>query len=154
MSQCNKLCIAADQELLRHLNGVRLTITSLGSRRKTGHSHTYQYLHFESHHLTHMKRGVVRCLHDRAWGVINMQDNLQKEVDHLARVLKQIGFHANFSTTLLPHPHRKQQTQAPQTRDKRWRGHWWYPMWQVWVRTSSVFASGGYTGGAKIGGVV
>ena len=25
-----------------------------------------------------------------------MQDNLQKEVDHLARVLKQNGYHANF----------------------------------------------------------
>ena len=111
--------------------------SSLGSRRKTGHSHTYQYLHFKSTHLTHMKRGVVRCLHDRTWGIINIQDNLQKEVDHLARVLKQIGFPANFSTTLLPHPHRKQQTEAPQTRDKRRRGHWWYPMWQVWVRTSS-----------------
>ena len=27
---------------------------------------------------------------------MHMQDNLQKEVDHLARVLKQNGYHANF----------------------------------------------------------
>ena len=58
--------------------------------------HTDQYLHFESHHPTHVKRGVVRCLNDRARGIISMQDNLQKEVDHLARVLKQNGFPANF----------------------------------------------------------
>ena len=45
-------------------------------------THTDWYLHFESHHPTHVKRGVVRCLHDRAREIISMQDNLQKEVDH------------------------------------------------------------------------
>ena len=49
-----------------------------------------------AHHPTHVKRGVVRYLHDRARGVISTQDNLQKEVDHLARVLKQNGYPANF----------------------------------------------------------
>ena len=29
-------------------------------------------------------------------GVISMQDNFQKEVDHLAKVLKQNGYPANF----------------------------------------------------------
>ena len=43
-----------------------------------------------------MKRGVVRCLHNRARRVISTQDNLQKEVDQLARVLKQNGYSANF----------------------------------------------------------
>ena len=38
----------------------------------------------------------MRCLHDRARRVISTQDNLQKEVDHLARVLKQNGYPANF----------------------------------------------------------
>ena len=50
----------------------------------------------ESHHPTHVKRGVERCLHDRAREIISTQDNLQKEVDHLARVLKQNGYPANF----------------------------------------------------------
>ena len=59
-------------------------------------THTNQYLHFESHYLTHMRRGVVRCLHDRAREIISMQDNLQKEVDHLVKVLKQNGYPANF----------------------------------------------------------
>ena len=61
-------------------------------------THTDQYLldHFESYHPTHVKRGLVRCLHDRARGIVNTQDNLQKEVDHLARVLKQNGYPANF----------------------------------------------------------
>ena len=43
-----------------------------------------------------MKRGVVRCLHDRARGIINTQDNLLKKFDHLARVLKQNSYLANF----------------------------------------------------------
>ena len=59
-------------------------------------THTDRYLHFESHHPTHVKRGVVRCLHDRAREIISTQDNLQKEVDHLARVVKQNGYPANF----------------------------------------------------------
>ena len=40
------------------------------------------------------------------------QDSLQKEVDHLARILKQNGYPATLSAMLLPHPHRKQQMQA------------------------------------------
>ena len=59
-------------------------------------THTDRYLHFKSHHPTHVKRGVVRCFHDRARRVISTQDNLQKEVDHLARVLKQNGYPTNF----------------------------------------------------------
>ena len=78
------------KELLHHLNGVRPTIKftveqeedgtlpfldTLLRRREDGSldvsvyrkpTHTDQYLHFESHHPTHVKRRVVRCLHDRA----------------------------------------------------------------------------------------
>ena len=45
--------------------------------------------------MTDMKRGLVRCFHNRAKGITNIQDNLQKEVEHLARVLKQNGYPAN-----------------------------------------------------------
>ena len=100
------------EELLHHLNGVRPTIKftveqeedrtlpfldMLLRRRENGSldvsvyrkpTHTDQYLHFESHHPTHVKEGVVRCFHDTARGIISTQDNHQKEVDHLARVLK------------------------------------------------------------------
>ena len=68
---------------------------------------------------------VVRCLHDRARGIISMQDNFQKKVDHLARVLEQNGYPANLTAMPLPHPHRKQQTQAAKTRDRKRRDHWW-----------------------------
>ena len=47
-----------------------------------------------------------------------------------------------LSAWLLPHPHKKQQTQAAVIRNRRRRGdHWWrYPMWLGWVRTLGVFA--------------
>jgi len=104
------------KELLHHLNGVRptkftveqedgtLTFLDTLLRRRDGSQdvsayrkpmHTDQYLHFESHHPTHVKR-VVRCLHDRARGIISTEDNLQKEVDHLAGVLKQNSYPMNF----------------------------------------------------------
>ena len=68
------------------------------------------YLRFESHNLTHVKRGVVKCLLDRTRGIVSTQNNLQKEDDHLARVLKQKLSLQILSTMLLLHPHSKQQT--------------------------------------------
>ena len=53
--------------------------------------------------------------------IINTQDNLQNEVDHLARVLTQNDYRANFIHMPLPRPHRKQQTQAAQRRDRKKR---------------------------------
>ena len=61
-----------------------------------GSPHPDWCLHFESHHPTRVKRGMVRCLYDMATGIFNTQDNLQKEVDNLATVLKQNGCPAKF----------------------------------------------------------
>ena len=72
----------------------------------------------------------VKSLHNRARGIINTQDNLQKEVDHLAGVLKQNGLPANFIRNTSTPSHRKQQTQAAVMRNRRRGDHWWwYPMW-------------------------
>lgn len=64
-------------------------------------THTKWYLYFES--PSSDQRILVRCLHDKVRGVVMTQNNLQGEVDHLARVLKQNGYPTNF--TILPHPH-------------------------------------------------
>ena len=53
--------------------------------------HTNQYLDFQSHHPPHVKRGLVRCLHNRARGITSTQDNLQKEEHHLSKVLRWNG---------------------------------------------------------------
>ena len=44
---------------------------------------------------THEER-LVKCLHDRARGMIGSQDSLQKKMDHLARVLRQNGYPISF----------------------------------------------------------
>ena len=107
------------EELLHHLNGVRPTIEFTMKqeedrkilfldtllRREDGRldvsvcrkpTHTDRYLRFKSHHPTDVKGGVVRCFHNTARGIISTQDKLQKEVDHLARVLKQNAYSANI----------------------------------------------------------
>ena len=105
------------QELLHHLNEVRLTIKITVEQKENGTlpflnmllrrtedgsldvsvyrklMHMDRHLYFKSHHLTHMKRDVVRCLNDRARRIINMQDNL---ANHLDRILKQNSCPANF----------------------------------------------------------
>ena len=65
-------------------DGTLLFLDTLLRRREDGSldisiyrkpMHMDRYLHFKFHHLTHVKRGVVRCLYDRA-KEISMQDNL------------------------------------------------------------------------------
>ena len=46
----------------------------------------------------------MKCLHDRARGIISTQDNLQKKVDYLAKVLKQNGYPTNFIHNASPPP--------------------------------------------------
>ncbi len=54
-------------------------LTSTVYRKPT---HTDIYLHFKSHHPNHVKRGVVRCLYQRARRVTNMSKNLKEEEKH------------------------------------------------------------------------
>ena len=58
----------------------------------------------------------MRCFHNTARGIITTQDNLQKEVDHLARVLKQNAFPANFIRNGSAPP--TQETADSSSRDK------------------------------------
>ena len=55
-------------------------------------THTDRYLNFQSHHPHHVKRGLVRCLHDRARNITSSQDNLAQEEHHIAVVLRQNGY--------------------------------------------------------------
>ena len=61
----------------------------------TENTHTDRYLHFQSHHPTREERpGEVPS--QQSQGIISSQDKLQKEVDHLARVLRQNGYPTKF----------------------------------------------------------
>ncbi len=64
-------------------------LTSTVYRKPT---HTDRYLHFKSHHPNHVKKGVVRCLYQRARRVTNMSENLKGEEKHLHKVLQSNGY--------------------------------------------------------------
>ncbi|KAJ4432985.1 hypothetical protein ANN_15242 [Periplaneta americana] len=46
-------------------------------------THTGRYLHFESNHPTHIKRGIISTLHNRATSICNKESDLQDEVQSL-----------------------------------------------------------------------
>ena len=54
--------------------------------RKQTHTDRYRYLHFRSHDPTHVKRGTVRRLYDRARCITQQGQNL-KEENHLMKAL-------------------------------------------------------------------
>ena len=59
-------------------------------------THTDRYLHFRSHHPTHVKKGLVRCLYDRARSITKETTNLKTEKAHLAGALQRNGYPAAF----------------------------------------------------------
>ena len=78
-------------------------------------THTDRYLDFRSHHPSHVKRGLVRCLYDRARSITTRQDNLQKEECQLTKVLKQNGYSSPFiCSSPLPSNWDVETIEAPQ----------------------------------------
>ena len=59
-------------------------------------THTDRYLHFSSHHPTHVKKGLVRCLYDRARNITKEASNLETEKAHLPGALQRNGYLAVF----------------------------------------------------------
>ena len=59
-------------------------------------THTDRYLNFRSHHPIHVRRGLVRCLYDRARKVTTSPDSLRREEKHLESVLKWNGYPVPF----------------------------------------------------------
>ena len=121
----------AVEELLSHFNSLRPTILftveierdgslpfldTLLQRKEDGSLSvtvyrkpmpTARYLDFQSHHPHHIKRGLVRCLYDRAKNNTNSQDNLVQEEHHITTVLKQNGYpNAFIHSSTWPQPTR------------------------------------------------
>ena len=66
-----------DCEVTRGENG---NLSTKVFRKKT---HTDRYLNFNSHHPTHVKRGVVKCLFNRAEKLISDKEEIEHEQQHL-----------------------------------------------------------------------
>ncbi|CAH3133456.1 unnamed protein product [Pocillopora meandrina] len=77
----NKLAFL-DTAILREPDG-RLTISVY--RKPT---HTDQYLAYNSHHPQSVKRGVVKCLYERAIRLVKKPSVISEEKKHLSSVLK------------------------------------------------------------------
>ena len=125
----------ATEGLLDHLNSVRPSIQltvevekngmlpfldTLLRKREDGSlditvyrkpTHTDRYLDFQSHHPPHVKRGLVRCLHDRARAIVSNQDKLQKEEHHLSKVLRSSGYPGAFIHSAARPPQREEGPQ-------------------------------------------
>ncbi len=78
--------IILDHLLKRESDGM---LTSTEYRKRI---YTERHFHFKSHHPSHGKRGIVRCLYQRARRVTNMSNYLKEEEKHLHKVLQSNGY--------------------------------------------------------------
>ena len=79
-----------DTPVIRDSNGV---LTTSVYRKPT---HTDQYLAYDSHHPQSVKRGIVKCLYDRAKHLITKPSVISKEKKHLSSVLVSNGYPSSF----------------------------------------------------------
>ena len=70
---------------------------------------------------THVRRGLIRCLYNKARIITTSPDSLQREEDHLASVLKFNGYPSTFicaSSTPPTQPAEDARREQPQGRDR------------------------------------
>ena len=60
-------------------------------------TNTDLYLHFDSHHPAHVKKGIVKCLHTRASTINNVPENEKKELDDISFTLSRNGYPSAFT---------------------------------------------------------
>ena len=59
-------------------------------------THTDQYLAYDSHHPQSEKRGIVKCLYERAKRLVTKPSVISKEKKHLPSVLVSNGYPLSF----------------------------------------------------------
>ena len=59
-------------------------------------THTDQYLAYDSHHPQSVKRGIVKCLYDRAKRLVTKPSVIAGEKKHLSSVLVSNGYPSSF----------------------------------------------------------
>jgi len=74
-------------------------------------THTDRYLQYDSHHPAHVKRGVVKCLFDRALNIAQGRES-QKEQQHLTEVLGHNGYPVTYIRNSTQ-PTRRAEEQEP-----------------------------------------
>ena len=79
-----------DTSVSRDSNGL---LTTTVYRKPT---HTDQYLAYDSHHPQSVKRGIVKCLFDRAKHLTSKPSAISEEKKHLSSVLVSNGYPSSF----------------------------------------------------------
>ena len=122
-------------ELLLHINSIRPSIKFTVETEKNGSlpfldtlvyrsdggtlsvyrkpTHTDRYLHFSSHHPTHVKRGLIKCLFNRARKVTSGPTDLNSEHTHITNALVNNRYPRNFVRSCSALRHRAQTDQEP-----------------------------------------
>jgi len=59
-------------------------------------THTDQYLAYDSHHPQSVKRGIMKCLYDRAKHLVTKPSVIAGEKKHLSSVLVSNGYPSSF----------------------------------------------------------
>ena len=59
-------------------------------------THTDQYLAYDSHHPQSVKRGIVKCLYERAKRLVTKPSVISEEKKHLSSVLVSNGYPFSF----------------------------------------------------------
>ncbi|XP_020615644.1 uncharacterized protein LOC110053718 [Orbicella faveolata] len=86
----NNKIVFLDTSVYRDPDG-RLTISVYGKP-----THTDQYLVYDSHHPQSEKRGIVKCLYDRAKRLATKPSVIAGEKKHLSSVLVSNGYPSSF----------------------------------------------------------
>ena len=79
-----------DTSVSRDSNGL---LTTTVYKKPT---HTDQYLAYDSHHPQSVKRGIFKCLYDRAKHLTSKPSAISKEKKHLSSVLVSNGYPSSF----------------------------------------------------------
>ena len=96
-----------------HLRSKKDGTLNITVYRKT--THIDLYLNLESHHPIHVRKGLVRCLYDRARKVTTTPADLRKEEEHLEDVLKLNGYPTQFiHVSATPSPRSQLEPQGQQ----------------------------------------
>ncbi|XP_068704704.1 uncharacterized protein [Montipora foliosa] len=65
-------------------------------------THTDQYLAYDSHHLQSVKRGIVKCLYERAKRLVTKPSVISNEKKHLSSVVVPLSFLQKITETRKP----------------------------------------------------
>ncbi|PNF31038.1 hypothetical protein B7P43_G17855, partial [Cryptotermes secundus] len=75
--------------------------TALATQVYRKHTHTGQYLNFNSNHPPHVKRGLIKSLHDRASTICQDRRDLVREINNLRHDLPLNGYPKGFIDSVI-----------------------------------------------------